>query len=366
MGMRVLSLGPESYGGFAGIAQGTRDFLGGLASSPRVDGIDHVARLAPDGGPALPDWLDEGVASGSPVGFARRAAELARSGEHGLVFCLHVNLMPVAALLKLRYALPVWLAIHGIDAWSPPTSRLRRWSLAQADFVTSSSRFTRERFLEWAPLAPESVEVNHNPVHPEAWGLGPRPVELVRRHGLEERRVLLTLGRMLGGDRLKGHDRILDVLPRLLDLRPDTVWLVVGDGPDRARLEREAAHRGLAAHVRFAGRVPEEEKRAYYRVADAYALVSHTEGFGIAYVEAASCGLPCVGSLTDGSRDALADGALGALVDPENDGELVHALDRALGTPKRLRPELEHFHFANMSGRMVDMLERRFPAEVAA
>ena len=65
--MPVLSLGPESHGGFAGIAQGTRDFLGGLASSPHVEGIDHLARLAPDGGPPAPAWLHESVVPGSPA-----------------------------------------------------------------------------------------------------------------------------------------------------------------------------------------------------------------------------------------------------------------------------------------------------------
>lgn len=359
--MHVLALGPESYGGFAGIAQGTRDFLDGLATSERVESVHLLARRRPDGGPATPESLTSEACPGSPLRYARRAYELARTGSWDLVFCLHVNLMPVAAALAWRLHVPLWLTIHGIDAWEAPRSLWRRRAIARADVVTSSSRTTRERFLGWSGVAPERVHVNNNPVHAERLGPGPKPASLVERYGLHGRRVLLTLGRMLGNGRTKGHDEILAALPRVLERVPNLTWLVVGEGPDAARIQQAVQASGLEDHVVFAGRIPEEEKHAHYLVADAFALTSTTEGFGIVFLEAAACGLPVLGSSRDGSRDALADGELGRLVDPFDEDALVDGLLDRLQAPRHVPEALERFHFDEMAARMRGLLDRAVP-----
>lgn len=365
--MRVLALGPESYGGFAGIAQGTRDFLDGLLTSEHVDGIDLLARRVPDGGPPAPSGLTERTHPGWSPGYASAALGIAARTRPGFVFCLHVNLMPVAAALRRVFGAPVWLAVHGIEAWEPPRSALRRSSVKAASFVTSSSRYTRERFLAWSGVDPARAEVNNNPVHLERWAPGPKPAYLVERYGLAGRRVLTTLGRMLGGGRYKGHDEILAVLPALAAEHDDLTWLIVGDGPDGARIERAVHAAGMTGRVVFAGRVPEEEKRDHYLVSDAYALPSRTEGFGIAYLEAAACGIPVLGSVVDGSRDALADGRIGVLVDPDDRASLLAGLRELLARGKGVPPAIEELSFERMAARMRRMVAERFaPGRVAA
>jgi glycosyltransferase involved in cell wall biosynthesis len=59
-------------------------------------------------------------------------------------------------------------------------------------------------------------------------------------------------------------------------------------------------------------------------------MPSHGEGFGIALIEAAACGIPVVGSSVDGSRDALLDGKLGRMVDPTKPDDLVMAIGAAI------------------------------------
>lgn len=364
--MRVLALGPESYGGFGGIAQGTRDFLDGLFASGRIGEIDLLPRLPCDGGPKPRRGLNELAAPCSSLAYGVEAFRLAFTHRYDLIFCLHINLAPLAVALKRLLGIPVWMAIHGIDAWTPPDRYWRRIAARHVDLVSSSSRYTRERFLDWCPLPAEQAYVNTNPVHLENFAPGPKPEELVQRYGLEGRKVLLTVGRMLGGDRLKGHDAILDVFPGLIRRHPDLAWLIVGDGADRDRLQKRAKSMPEAERIVFAGRIPEEEKEAHYRVADAYALPSKTEGFGIAYVEAAACGLPVLGSSLDGSRDALADGALGLLVDPDDSKELLEGLSRLLCMPKELRSQVASFSFGAMASRMEKLLERVVPLGEAA
>jgi phosphatidylinositol alpha-1,6-mannosyltransferase len=144
---------------------------------------------------------------------------------------------------------------------------------------------------------------------------------------------------------------VIEVLPRLVARMPGVRYLVCGDGTDRARLEAKVKALGLAEHVRFAGFVPEDRKADFYRVADAFVMPSRGEGFGIAFLEAAACGLPLVGSKLDGGREALLEGRLGLLVDPDDPDEIEAAICAALARPKRVPEELTEFSFARFAGR---------------
>ena len=91
-------------------------------------------------------------------------------------------------------------------------------------------------------------------------------------------------------------------------------------------MERKVDDLGLRDRVVFAGFVPEEQKPDYYRLADAYVMPSRGEGFGIVFLEALACGLPVMGSIADGGREALLNGALGCLVDPSNPVDIVRGV----------------------------------------
>jgi glycosyltransferase involved in cell wall biosynthesis len=153
-----------------------------------------------------------------------------------------------------------------------------------------------------------------------------RDLVLVNRYGLRSAIVMLTVARLASGERYKGVDEIIDVMPSLLQHLPNLRYLVVGDGSDRARLEAKARAQGLSDYTIFAGRIAEAEKVAHYNLADVYVMPSRGEGFGIALIEAAACGIPVVGSSVDGSRDALLDGKLGRMVDPTKPDELIEAI----------------------------------------
>jgi glycosyltransferase involved in cell wall biosynthesis len=173
--------------------------------------------------------------------------------------------------------------------------------------------------------------------------LRPRNADLARRLDIDGRRVLLTLGRLAATEKLKGFDEVLEILPDLTRLYPDITYLIVGEGDDRSRLERKARELKGVARVVFTGYVSEEEKRDLYSLADVYVMPSRGEGFGIVLLEAMASGVPAIGSSQDGSREALLDGKLGLLVDPDDRNGLIDAVRSALARP-RGRPEgLEYF-----------------------
>ena len=350
-GTRILLLMPTGYGGFGGIAQHDRDLIDALAEWGDLD----AAVLLPwsgDGKDELPPApFEQRAAPDTKLGYAHAAVRLARELRPDVIICGHISLLPVAALAKRvsgrAYDTHLWLETHGIEVWDPRGTRWRRL-LAACDLITTVSRYTRRRLLEWCELPESRIKVCSNTIRLESFSPGDRQEYLEERYGVRGRRVLMTVARMALAEGYKGQDRVLQVLPRLLDRYEDLTYVVVGDGDDRPRLEEMARDLGVRRRVVFTGRIPEHEKLDHYRLADAFAMPSTGEGFGLAFLEAAACGVPVLGGNVDGSCDALVDGQLGVACDPRDSEQLlaglIEVLEREPGVPADLaRFDFPHF-----------------------
>ena len=107
---------------------------------------------------------------------------------------------------------------------------------------------------------------------------------LVARYGLDGKRVLLTLGRVVAAERYKGFDEVLEVLPDLAARHR------LRHRRRRQRSSRacssKAARLGVADRVVFTGFFPSDEKADLYSLADVYVMPSRGEGFGFVFLEA--------------------------------------------------------------------------------
>ncbi len=328
--MRCLALLTDAFGGEGGIARFNRDLLTALAAAG-VNRVDALCRHSPRQAEALPAGVTQAAAGAGRWGYALRALTRSASAQpYDFVLCSHLHLAPVAAAAAMLQRAPLWVHLHGIEAWQRPVA-LRARAVRRAALVTAVSRYTRARFLSWADLPPERVRVLPCTVD-DRFTPGPKPQELAVRLGVQGRRVLLTVSRIDRGDRYKGHDRVLGALRALAARRADIDYVIVGDGDDRGRLEQRVRDLGLDGRVHFAGAVRDSELPDYYRLADAFVMPSTKEGFGIVFLEALASGIPAIGGAADGARDALADGQLGALVDPGSERQLCDAIEAALGT----------------------------------
>jgi len=155
------------------------------------------------------------------------------------------------------------------------------------------------------------------------------------RYGLHGRKVIVTVSRLVAR---KGQDKVIEAMPAILKAVPDAVYLVVGDGDDRPRLEGLARRLGVSERVIFAGAVPYEEAPSFYSAADVFAMPNREmpgdfEGFGIVFLEASARGLPVIGGRSGGAQDAVADGVSGYLVDPSQVSEVAGRLIDLLSNP---------------------------------
>ena len=131
----------------------------------------------------------------------------------------------------------------------------------------------------------------------------------------------------------KGHATVLDALARLAPAHGDIVYAVVGDGPQRRRLESRARELGLSERVLFLGRKSHDEVLALMARADAFVLPSAPEGFGLVYAEAMAQGTPVVACRGEGPDDFVVDGESGLLVAPRDAAAVAAAIARLLDDP---------------------------------
>jgi phosphatidylinositol alpha-1,6-mannosyltransferase len=361
--MKILALMPDPYRGFGGIAQYNRDLFDSLTRSDRIEQIVSLTRHLPDSDPGLkpsPPKLIQHFLPGSATRYALAAVRYGTGLRPDAILCGHINLLPVAALLKSLTGASLILEAYGIEAWQRPP-RARSGGISKVDLVIAISRFTRQKVLAWSGIEPHRVKVVPNAVHIERYSQGAKPSYLVERYGLEGKLVLLTLGRIPSDERYKGQDRIIALLPLLGDEFPNLTYVIAGDGSDRARLEALADEANVRARVVFTGKISEEEKIDHYNLADAFAMPSLNEGFGFVFLEAAACGVPVLGGSRDGSRDALVDGRLGVMVDPENPDELFRGLREILSREKGIPEALARFDFPRFEKQIWDLVQGKAP-----
>jgi phosphatidylinositol alpha-1,6-mannosyltransferase len=346
--VRILALLTDSFGGRGGIAQYNRDFVTALSLSSAVKEVVVLPRLGSATHEGLPAKVSQERALASRASYSLKAAGLALGrGPFDIVFCGHLYLAPLAMAIARTRGLPMWLQVHGIDAWERP-SRLLQASLEQADLVTAVSRYTRQRILQWASIEPHRIRVLPNTMR-FAIRERDRGAQLPGDLPFAGKPFLITVSRISRKDDYKGHRRVIAVLAGLRRRHPDLQYVIVGDGDDRSGLEAAAAEAGVAHCVSFLGHASTNLLQSLLAAASAFVMPSTGEGFGIVFLEAAAYGLPVVAGNKDGSVDALADGALGALVDPDDPAALSEALSKAIDGQMRApdRRALERFEFAN-------------------
>ncbi|MFC1416780.1 glycosyltransferase family 4 protein [Streptacidiphilus cavernicola] len=269
-------------------------------------------------------------------GVTRRAAEVLKAEGCGSVWFGAAAPLGLAAPALRRAGAERLLGMtHGHEAaWAqlPASRQLLRRIGAGTDTLTYLGEYTRSRIA--AAVGPAAAArmrqvppgVDEKTFHPDSGG-----AEVRARLGLSSRPVVVCVSRLV---KRKGQDTLIRALPGVLAAEPDTVLLIVGDGPYRADLERLARETGVADAVRFTGSVPWAELPAHYGAGDVYAMPCRTrrggldvEGLGIVYLEASATGLPVVAGDSGGAPDAVLEGETGYVV-PGRD--LVQLTDRLL------------------------------------
>ena len=282
------------------------------------------------------------------------------------IICGHVNISPLCLLIKKGLGIPYITVTHGIDAWDVKSIKKRK-GLTSSDIIVSVSNYTKVRIKEQLGLKEDKFFILPNAVDGVNFKPKPKPGYLIKRYGVEDRVVLLTVCRLDKSEAYKGYDKIIEALPKIIKKIPNLVYLIGGKGNDAPRIKRLIKGRGLDDYVKLIGLIPEKELVDHYNLCDIFVMPSKGEGFGIVFLEALACGKPVICGNKDGSVDAVLNGKLGILVDPDNIDQIAEAIINVLqgNVPDNLiDPEylrkivLEHYGFDKFTKRVKDLLNR--------
>lgn len=328
--VRVLALVTDAFGGHGGIAQYNRNLLMAMAHGTQIDQVLILPRAVRTAVDSLPDRIQQFSPVSGRLAYCLATLRLALTHRSiDIVFCGHIFMAPLAAIVARLLHARLWTQVHGVEAWHE-LSWPYRHAVEAADLITSVSRYTKLRLLGWLDIDPTRVRILPNTVD-SRFRPGPKPSYLLDRHAAHGKKILMTVSRLAAVERYKGHDRVIRALPRILAAYPGTMYFVIGDGDDRPRLEALTLQYGLEDKVKFLGSVIDKELPDYYRLADVLVMPSTGEGFGIVFLEALASGIHAVGGNRDGSVDPLAE--FGHAIDPDSDDELVSAISNCLSKP---------------------------------
>ena len=212
-----------------------------------------------------------------------------------------------------------WVAFHHGYTWPDLKARLYnqldRWSLRSARRVLTVSQPFRAELVARG-VSPERIEIIHNAIAP-GWGAAERePVrqaETRRAFGIPpDRKVVLIVGRL---SREKDHLTLLEATKRTQSAVPAHL-VIVGEGPERPRIEERIRQLGLQNEVTLTGQ--QNSAAPFYGIADLAVLSSLSEGSPNALLEALVCGVPAVATRVGGIPEIVRDGETALLVPPSD------------------------------------------------
>lgn len=223
----------------------------------------------------------------------------------------------VGALANYR---PFYVSVWGRDIFEFPNlsgvnKRIIRYTFSKADEICSTSYV----------MAKESQKYTEKTIHVTPFGVDMdifKPEsEINVNKGTEN-----IVGIVKSLSDTYGIADLIKAFALVYKQKPNSHLLIVGDGPQKNEYELLTKKLGIEKATIFVGRVPNEQVPKYINKMDVFCVPSHSESFGVAAVEAMSCGVPVVVSDVGGLPEVVKENETGLIVPKENPEKLAQAI----------------------------------------
>ncbi|MDX6675006.1 MAG: hypothetical protein QOH11_2424 [Solirubrobacteraceae bacterium] len=245
---------------------------------------------------------------------------------------LHVHFPNVAAdvaMLVARYGGDGWsysMTLHGPTELSDVREHRLPEKVRRSAFTICISDYTRSQVMNFVEREHWTrLPVVHCGIDTERFT--PFPDDGTRASPP----TVLAVGRL---DPRKGHSLLVEALGRLAREGTDVRVVIVGEGPERATLERLGRELGVGDRLALPGAVGQDEIGTWFESADVFCMPSLAEGLPVVLMEAMACELPVVAPRLMGIPELVEDGVSGTLVTPGRADELAAALAGQLTDPE--------------------------------
>ncbi|MFH1421144.1 MAG: glycosyltransferase family 4 protein [Planctomycetota bacterium] len=247
-----------------------------------------------------------------------------------IIFVAHrADFAALASFVNKFFGIPYVISVYGGEILHSFRTKSVKKNFAHSKKIIAISRFTKSLLTD-LDVAEDKIVVVPCGTDPNLFHPDLNTEQVVKKHNLTNKKVILSVSRLV---ERKGHANVIAAMPEILEKIPEALYIIVGKGKEEDNLKKQVSQLILEEKVIFAGFVPDNEIPYYYAACDLFIMPSfpaqegeNVEGFGIAYLEANSCGKPVIGGKSGGTEDAVIDGKTGILVDPQNIEEITDAV----------------------------------------
>jgi len=281
-------------------------------------------------------WFFESSGQRMYLGIKDVIAKIYQEFQFDLIHA-HVALPDGYAGMKIaqKYKKPLIVTIHGQD-------------LQQTIFKSKKCKRNIEKVINFSEktivvskklkkICGKYLEANKDKIIVVSNGINMRDIYTEKNKNIQEykeKKVILSVSHLI---KTKGIDLNLKAIAKLKQKYPDFIYLIIGEGEERRKLEKLVNELNLQDMVIFIGEISHCKVMEYMASCDIFSLPSWNEGFGVVYLEAMAQSKPVIGCQGEGIEDFVEHGKTGLLVKPKDVNSLVGAMDYLLSNPDEAR-----------------------------
>lgn len=218
--------------------------------------------------------------------------------------------------------------------------------------ITAISKATRQALIDYENFSGKKIRVIYNGIDDKRFAGPLNPVRSDLKNQLHIPENAWILGSVARLDSIKNQPMMLKAFKKIHTTLPETYLLIIGDGPERGKLEQLARELGVESRVIFTGF--KEETHLYYKIMDLFLLTSFSEGTAMTLLEAMASSVPCIATNVGGNPEIVVHNETGALI-PDNDH------DALAETVLSLLQDQQEIHRLGKQGRA--RFEKRFTVQ---
>lgn len=265
-----------------------------------------------------------------PLGVARLTRELRRAAPDILLLNNHFNTLVYGIPAARRAGIPACVNWNHETFRRYPLHRITMaiWTRFQRhiDMMVVEANKQKEYIARVNGIPDRKMTVIYNGIEPEKFSSSLTPADARRRLGLPAGCPVVSMVATLRPE--KAHGVFLDAARIVLQSVPETHFLIVGDGPEKERLENSIGAGGLGDRVHLLG--ARRDLGDILAAVDVNTLSSNKEIFSVAALESMSAGIPMVCTDVGAMREIIMPGINGFIVEPRNPAALADAISKFL------------------------------------
>jgi glycosyltransferase involved in cell wall biosynthesis len=282
-----------------------------------------------------------------------------KKNKYDIIFCCHIHLLPFAWLLSIKYKCPLVLTIYGEEAWKPTKYKFANLLCRKINFLITIRHYTAKKFVKWSKFRINKNNFFYLPncVDDNKYGLKLKNKKLIKKYNLEKKNIIISCGRLDMEDKYKGVDEIIEILKDLSKKVKNLIYIVIGDGDDKNRLEEKAKFLKVDHSIIFTGRLSEKEKIDYFQLGKLLAMPGSRKGFDrypyrFVFLEGLASGMQviCSNLKYQPERD---DPNVKMLIQVNSfDGfDIINKIVKAIKKKKYIHPLLKNFYFSSFTNK---------------